>query len=442
MTRLPSTPFAGLALAALALLAPAAGAAAIPGITGPSFNLVAKRDRVTTGDGNSLLLWGYASGSARAQYPGPTLIVNQGELVTVTFTNALTVPASIHFPGQRAVEAAGGVPGALVQEAPPGQTVTYTFRAERAGTFLYHSGTRPEVQVEMGLLGALIVRPFGFDHMNPRAYEHADSAYDREFLFLHSEMDPRIHRLVELRGVAALDATSYLSDYFSNYWFHNGRTAPDTMAAPFLSTLPTQPYNSFPRFHPGEKVLMRVIGGGRELHPFHFHGNHARVIARDARLLESAPGAGTDLSYELFTIPVHPGKTVDAVYEWTGAGLGWDAYGTADVFPHDCVDGSGDGFDDATHEWCADHYKPFPVTLPTNVALTFGGLWPGSPFLGASGSLPPGEGGMNPSGGFTFMWHSHREKELTNFGLFPGGAMSMVIVEAPWVPISESHGGN
>jgi hypothetical protein len=29
------------------------------------------------------------------------------------------------------------------------------------------------------------------------------------------------------------------------------------------------------------------------------------------------------------------------------------------------------------------------------------------------------------------MWHSHTEKEITNFDVFPGGMMTMLIVEAP-----------
>ncbi len=33
------------------------------------------------------------------------------------------------------------------------------------------------------------------------------------------------------------------------------------------------------------------------------------------------------------------------------------------------------------------------------------------------------------------MWHSHAEKELTNFDIFPGGMMSMMVVEPPGTPI-------
>jgi len=59
--------------------------------------------------------------------------------------------------------------------------------------------------------------------------------------------------------------------YWPTYWFINGRAAPDTMAAPNAGWLPTQPYNSMPMMHPGERLLLRVVGGGRE-RPRHAEG--------------------------------------------------------------------------------------------------------------------------------------------------------------------------
>ena len=44
--------------------------AVIEGLTGPSFTLTARQDFITTADGNTLTIWGYANGAARAQYPG------------------------------------------------------------------------------------------------------------------------------------------------------------------------------------------------------------------------------------------------------------------------------------------------------------------------------------------------------------------------------------
>ena len=82
------------------------------------------------------------------------------------------------------------------------------------------------------------------------------------------------------------------------------------------------------RMHPGERLLLRVVGAGRDMHPFHTHGNHARVLARDGRLLLSATDATSSPGPLLFTIPSVPGGTVDAIFEWTGKDLGWDIYGS------------------------------------------------------------------------------------------------------------------
>ena len=451
MKRIGITPSWLVAVAAALLLSLVAGAAQamIDGITGTTFSFTAKADYLSTGDGNTVLFWGFANESdgtvRRPQYPGPTLILNQGDTVTIKLKNELPVPVSIVLPGHAvttAEEVAPTAPGLLTLEASPGGTAKYTFTATHAGTYLYHSGSRPELQVEMGLVGAIVVRPYGFNPSAPAAYGHPGSAYDHEYLFLLTEMDPRIHETVEFFGLAALDGTDYLSDYFPNYWFINGRTAPDTMAMANSPLFPTQPYDSMPRMHPGDRLLMRVVTAGRDLHPFHHHGNHARIIARDGRMLESAPGAGPDLSHEVFTIASVPGETVDAIFEWTGKGLGWDIYGTdadhlhtCNGIPVDAASPASAGYDPVTKEYCPDHGKPFPVALPGNLELTFGGFYSGSPFLGTLGSLPPGEGGLNPNAGFVYMWHSHTEKELTNWDIFPGGLMTMLVVEPPGVPI-------
>jgi hypothetical protein len=48
--------------------------------------------------------------------------------------------------------------------------------------------------------------------------------------------------------------------------------------------------------------------------------------------------------------------------------------------------------------------------------------------MGVSGFLPPDFVSFNPDAGFTFMFHSHTERELTNFDVFPGGMMTMALV--------------
>ena len=445
----------------------------IDGIIGTTFNFTAKVDHISTADGGSVLLWGYADDDnqagfgTRAQYPAPTLIVNKGDTITINLKNGLTVAAgnvpnvSMVFPGQEVTTSctdgadldleADCPAGTLTTEVGTnGDIVSYTFTATNAGTYMYHSGTNPGLQVEMGLTGALIVRP----DAPFQAYDHPDTAYGQdghEELFFLTEMDPRIHTEIEFNGTGpdgtGTDLTKELLDnYFSNYWFINGRTAPDNFSPAYVNWLPTQPYNSVPRMHAGDKLLMRVVGAGRDMHPFHHHGEHARIIAVDGRMLESAPGAGPDLATSVFTTPSIPGKTSDGIFEWSGAGLNWDIYGGSDVWPemaHDCNgitedpnnEFTADMFDPVTHEYCPDHGKPFPVVLPQNQDLGFGGWWSGSPYLGSLGALPPGEGGLNPNGGFSFMWHSHTEKELTNYDIFPGGMLTMLIIEAYNTPI-------
>ena len=79
-----------------------AGHTGIDGITGvTTFNFTARADHITTADGGNYLIWGYADNDdhegfagTRAQYPGPTLIVNQGETITINLTNALSEPVS------------------------------------------------------------------------------------------------------------------------------------------------------------------------------------------------------------------------------------------------------------------------------------------------------------------------------------------------------------
>src|SRR5258708_5864324 len=162
-----------LAMGAVASLAATAHAAA-PGITSTNgtaatFNLTAQPAFLNQPDGSSVYSWGYgcATGSTPAfvpagmkdascgtmQVPGPTLVVTEGQTVTVNLANNLPAAAgntSILFPGFQ-VTSTGGVVGLLTKEAAPGATVTYTFTAGSPGTRSYYSGTQSHLQIQMGL---------------------------------------------------------------------------------------------------------------------------------------------------------------------------------------------------------------------------------------------------------------------------------------------------
>lgn len=414
-----------------------------------TFVLTAKHDVISTSDGNSHYAWGYAHTGLPMQYPGPTLIVNQGETVKIVLNNTLPVPVSIIFPGQQGVTATGGNAGLLTREARAAtwdewtnDTVvggpTYTFVAATPGTYQYHSGTNPDLQVEMGLVGALIVRPTGYQPLNKAtwsAYPNPGTNYDRENLFLLTEMDPAVHWQVYTQVFGNQAVVVDTTAIRPSMWFINGRNAPDTMLEEYVFWLPTQPYNALPRMHPGERLLMRVINAGRDLHPFHHHGNHATPIARDGRVLASVAGGPPNLTSPDFTVRSVPGQTMDLIYEWTGKGIGWDIYGTTAINPHTCTP-DADGYhsvatDKNYREWCGDHNKPIPVTVGGLLDLSFGESYSGSPYIGMTGSLPQGHPGLNTTGGYFQMWHSHNEREITTDDIFPGGMMTMLIIE-PW----------
>lgn len=476
--------FLGVAATALWQAMPAH--AAVTGISGPAFNLTASADYISQPDGALIYSWGYgcsgasflpapqsgSQGPAPAcngmQMPGPTLIVTEGDTVSVTLTNALPPAAgntSIVFPGFN-VTASGGVGGRLAQEAANGNgSVTYTFVADKPGTYAYYSGTQPDLQIEMGLFGAVIVRPnaasattaacakgVGPYALAASAYGHPATCYDREYLFQFSELNSRIHDQAKAQVDACATAPCpqiavTAEPIHPNYFLINGRSMPDIQDTPYSAAYIHQPYNGNPHMHPGELVLLRVIGQGRWQHPFHFHGNHARVIARDGNMIVSQSDPAKLAGPLLFTIPTVSGQSVDAIFTWTGQGLNWDVYGLAQA--HTCngkalpakpgdPSAQSPGFDPLTHEYCPDHGKEIPVTPPDPQIVVNGQWYGGTPYLGLQSANPtpeaPGTLNQNPEAGYAYMWHSHDEREITTNDVFPGGMLMMLLIDPPsWV---------
>ena len=277
---------------------------------------------------------------------------------------------SIVFPGQENVTAngapsqpqfTGGALTSLAQAAQPnGGTVTYSFTASKPGTFLYESGggqktsgtpslySSPQVQVRMGLFGALIVRPAGHPDW---VYGRADSQFNpnTEFLVLLSEIDPYLNAKV-LKGTAAFN----MNTYKPRYWLINGRQFPDSIADNFASWLPSQPYGSLATIHPKDAsnpwpAVDRYLSVGTVDYPFHPHGNNGKVIGRDGTPL--AAGAGEDMSFDKFSVNIGPGQTWDVLFDWKD---------NEDYSPA----------------------NPVPVTYPDLQNLTIGAFYSGSPYLG------------------------------------------------------------
>jgi FtsP/CotA-like multicopper oxidase with cupredoxin domain len=374
----------------------------------------------------------------------------------------------------------------------------------------------------MGLYGAIIVLPAsvpaactahsGFAGMNgaaethwgetdfrlsAAAYDHAKTCYDREYLFQFSEMDLNIHNQALAQVTAAGSCTAGApgcslevptEPYHPAYFLINGRSMPDDMDPNYLPAYPHQPYNGNPHMHPGEQVLIRVVGQGRWQHPFHEHGNHVRILGRDGNLILSQTDPTELAGPLLFTTTTTPGLAFDGIFYWTGRGLNWDAYGhnpasTDSSATLPCIpdaNGYNTGAPTAINyfEWCQDHNKPVeaapfgdvasggPTTLPSPDLFTNGPWYGGSPYLGPDATLratgcsngtSAGNGAVNcgatgatpPSGtianspskeaGYAFMWHSHNEREITTNNAFPGGMLMMMLVDSREFVIDETN---
>jgi FtsP/CotA-like multicopper oxidase with cupredoxin domain len=381
----------------------------------PIFTLTATAGYIQLPDSSTAYMWGYANGGAGFQHPGPVLCVNQGDTVTVVLNNSLPDPVSIMFPGQEGVLADGAPAqpqgsGATLTSltnaaAANGGSVTYSFVAGSPGTYLYESGTNPQVQVRMGLFGALVVRPTaGTGFVNSRS----DSQFtpDEEFMVLLSEIDPYLNQAVE-QG-AGFD----FNYYQARYWLINGRGFPDSISDNYTPLLPDQPYGALARIHPFKNTglstdpsyhpypgAIRYLNVGSETFPFHPHGNNGLVIGRDGRALQGA--TGQDLSFEKFAINIGPGQTWDVLFKW------YDA----------------EGYDSVTNK--------VPVVIPQVNNQEFGMFYSGSPYLGKTGPLPPGASTLNECGAYYVISHNHALFQITSLGVNMTGPITYVRVDPP-----------
>jgi len=420
-----------LGLGAVVLAIVGAGVASVPGSaqaatseglacdTSPtnSFTLTADDGYITTPDGNSIYAWSFADEAKRSfQFPGPVLCVTSGALVTVVVHNHLPEATSIIFPGQTKVTADGQPAGperlsptgpmtSMVQSADavsgttPG-SVTYTFTAGSPGTYLYKSGTDADKQVQMGLYGALIVRPQASPgQLNNRA----DSAFDpaHEYLFLLSEVDPDVHLAVE-RG-QAVDWKSYRARYF----MINGRSMPDTLAPNAASWLPNQPYGAMVHIKPYDPArpvenAIRYLNAGTVNYPFHPHGSDERVVTTDGQALEGP--AHEDLTYNKYDLDVAPGQSLDVVFHWQ----------------------------DAEHWDPATNQIPTKIPAITDQILVGTDTWfSQSPYLGQKNASPTYITDNNQCGEYYHIAHSHALQQATNYGATFGGMMTLYRIDPP-----------
>jgi nitrite reductase (NO-forming) len=150
----PSPSYAGLAPANADALAtahkpyPAALQAAPPGAVA-TVHLTLKDVVHEVAPGIKYSAWAFSGGA-----PGPVIHVRQGQTVKMTLTNGGAIPHSIDF------HAARIAPNVAFRDVAPGQSFTFSFRANDPGVFMYHCGTKPVLMhIANGMYGAIVVDP-------------------------------------------------------------------------------------------------------------------------------------------------------------------------------------------------------------------------------------------------------------------------------------------
>lgn len=258
------------------------------------FRLAAERVRWELVKGVWVDAWAF-----NGQVPGPTIRVTEGDKVRVTVENRLQDPTSIHWHGLHVPNPVDGVPPVTEHGIQPGQTHTYEFVANHAGTFMYHSHSDEIQQVDKGLTGAFIIDPqdagaepdyhhdvimvfngwmvppgAGADHGSMMAGEGGATSG-------HAGHGGPV-------GAKAPESSASGHKHEYNYWTINGKAYPD---------VPTI------QIHTGDRVRLRMINISQDVHPMHLHGHDFRVIAMDGHPLQQP--------LILNTVNVVPGQTVD-----------------------------------------------------------------------------------------------------------------------------------
>lgn len=239
-----------------------------------SFNLWAKTGTVTLYGSTTTNIMGYAANSGAApSLPGPVLDVPEGACVGVTLNNSLGETTALLFQGQNIIPDMTGVL--------PGGSFTYTFTANKPGTFVYEAGLLPgsQHQVAMGLYGALIVRPSTVG----QAYASPSTAFDAESVLVLSEVDPVLNN-------SATPASFDMRNYAPKYFLINGKAYPAT--APIIVLA-------------GQKVLLRYINAGLQSHAMSLLGFSQTVVATG--------GNPFAYSHKMASETIAPGQTLDTI---------------------------------------------------------------------------------------------------------------------------------
>jgi VCBS repeat-containing protein len=297
------------------LVAGILGAAAIPAGAAEVW-LCAKQTVKSMPDGSNVTMWGYAhsninfadecSGAATA--PGPELNVPIGDnTLTVHLRNDLAgagaEPVSVVVPGltgsMAPVRSGTRITSFTAEAGVGGGIASYTWNNVPAGTFLYHSGTHPAVQVQMGLYGALLKNEASGQAYAAGGAGAPDTHVAASKTVLMSEIDPVLHAAVA-SGSYGSSLTSTI-DYKPKYFLVNGTP----VVAPVIPSDIARINNT---------TMVRLINAGLKNHSMTVDGLRLTVVAEDGKLLPYPKDMVSVLVGAQQTVDVLIKPTVDRIY--------------------------------------------------------------------------------------------------------------------------------
>jgi manganese oxidase len=211
------------------------------------------------------------------QIPGPRIRVSQGDHVRIVVHSQLPESTTVHWHGLFLPNKMDG-PAFITQDPiRTGDSYSYEFTADQAGTFFYHSHDHPDRQQGLGLYGAFIIDPLTPEKDEPKV--------DLEYV-------------IQLQEWLVREGLTYpamlMEGGLPNYFTINGRAYPSTDVI---------------HMKVGQSVKLRFIGTSNNfIHPMHVHGGPFTVVARDGVTLSSSA------RYEADTINLGSGQRYDVIW--------------------------------------------------------------------------------------------------------------------------------
>lgn len=240
----------------------------------------------------SIPAWSFTDIAGTPKFPGPLLTVTEGDTVNITVYNDHTVNHNFIIKGITTSTAA----------ITPGTSRMYTFTAGAAGTYLYYDSLGNEVNREMGLYGALIVRPR--DGNNTLFIGAPVYTFERTWVL--GDMDAvRWNPVADANARAPVPVNPppvATAIYKPNYFVINGKSGFDAMET---STGGDTAIDGLR----GQRVLIRIVNGGLFSQALHFHANHVQVLSKNGihlappfklvDVVDVAPLGSVDVLFEL-----------------------------------------------------------------------------------------------------------------------------------------------